>query len=190
METLVDVARESFLILDANFKVISANPLFYQTFEVSSKQTKGKSLYRLGDDQWDIPELRKLLGEVLPKKKTVKDYEVKHFFEKIGEKTIVLNARQIDAAQLIILAFEDITDRRMLEERLADHTKELEVEVEKRTKELADKIRELETVNKSMVGRELKMVELKKDIQKLLERAKNSSGKNGNGKNGNRKNGK
>lgn len=190
MKTLVDVARESFLILDANFKVISGNPLFYQTFKVSLRQTKGKSLYELGNGQWDIPELRKLLGEVLPKKKTIKDYEVKHVFEKIGEKTIMLNARQIDSVQLIILAFEDITERKRLEKKLANHTKDLTAEVEKRTKELTDKMRELEVANKSMVGRELKMVELKKEIRKLKKQIKNSNGKNRNKRNGSRKNGK
>lgn len=184
MKTLVDVARESFLILDANFKVISGNPLFYHTFKTSPKQTEGKFLYELGNGQWDIPELRKLLGEILPKQKTVTDYEVKHVFKQIGEKTIVLNARQIDAVQLIILAFEDITERKKMEEKVARHAKDLTVEVEKRTKELTDKMRELEAANKSMVGRELKMVELKKENRNLKKQIKNSESENKNEGNG------
>lgn len=184
MKTLVEVARESFLILDADLRVISANPMFYQSFLVTPAETEDKLLYDLGNGQWNIPELKKLLEEVLPKKKTVKDYEVTHSFETIGKKTILLNARQIDAVQLIILALEDITDRKSLEKKLAEYTKGLEVKVAERTRELADRVKELESINKSMVGRELKMVELKKEIENLKKR-KNGNGKNGNGKNGN-----
>src|SRR3989338_3796276 len=95
MKTLVDVARESFLILDANLRVISANQIFYQNFRVTSTETEKKPLYGLGNGQWNIPELRRLLEEILPKKKVVRDYEVTHVFEAIGQKTILLNARQI-----------------------------------------------------------------------------------------------
>ena len=192
MKTLVEVARESFLILDADLRVISANEVFYKNFQVTSNQTENVLLYDLGNSQWDIPELKKLLEEILPNKKVVKDYEVTHVFEIIGEKTILLNARQIDTVQLIILAMEDITDRKNLEEKLAEHTKGLEIKVAERTRELADQVKELEMINKSMVGRELKMVELKKEVENLKKLVKNGNSKNGNGKNhnGNHKNGR
>jgi len=192
-ETLVEVARESFLILDANLRVISANPIFYQNFQVTQEQTEGAFLYDLGNGQWNIPKLRRLLEEILPTTttttthiKVVKNYEVTHIFETIGAKTILLNASQIDTVQLIILAMEDITDRKQLELRLANYTKELEVKVTERTGELASRVKELETLTKTMEGRELKMVELKKEIEKLEKLIKNGNGKNGNG---NHKNG-
>jgi len=167
LNTLVDVSRESFLILDADFRIISANNVFYQNFQVKSSQTVGKLIFDLGNGQWDIPELKKLLNEILPAKKVIKDYEVKHIFPTIGKKTILLNARQIDSVQLIVLAMEDITEREELRSKLAKHTKNLEVEVVKRTTELVSRVKELEYLNKIMVGRELKMVELKKEIEKL-----------------------
>lgn len=120
MKTLVEVARESFLILDRDLRVISANDVFYQSFQVTPAQTENKLLYELGNGQWNIPELKKLLEEILPEKKVVKDYEVTHFFETIGEKTIVLNARQIDTVQLIILAMEDISARKEFEKKIAE----------------------------------------------------------------------
>jgi len=122
----------------------------------------------------------------------VKDYEVKHVFQTIGEKTILLNARQIDTVQLIILAMEDITDRKSLEEKLAGFAKKQEIKIIERTAQLAGRVKELEALNKTMVGRELKMVELKKEIEDLKKRVKNGNGKNGNGKNhnGNHKNGR
>src|SRR3990167_5614953 len=148
MKTLVEVAREAFLILNADLKVIVANEIFYQTFRVSSSQTEYKFLYDLGNKQWDIPEFRSLLGRILPEKKVVKNYEVTHIFESIGKKTMLLNASQIDSVQLIILAIEDVTDKKIMEEKLTAYTKELEEKVVKRTAELELRVKELERINK------------------------------------------
>ena len=126
----------------------------------------GVFLYELGNGQWNIPILKRLLEEVLPLKKVVKDYEVKHTFQKIGEKTILLNARQIDidTAHMIILAMEDITVRKELEQKLAEYTTGLELKVAERTAEIADRVKDLESLNSAMVGRELKMIDLKKQL--------------------------
>ena len=167
MKTLTDVARESFLILGPDLKVISANPIFYGTFKVSQNETEGKLLFDLGNGQWDIAELKELLRKILPEKKIVNDYEVKHNFETIGEKIMLLNAGQIDSVQLIILAIEDISVRKGLEKKLAEHAKDLETGIAARTSELSLRVKELESLNKAMVGRELKMAELKKEIENI-----------------------
>lgn len=136
MKTLIDVAREPFLILGADLKVLSANPIFYQKFNVVPEETENQFIYRLGNGQWNIPELKRLLEEVLPEKKDVKDYDVTHVFETIGKKTILLNAGQIDAVQLIILAMEDITLREEFDGKIVEYTKELEAKVVTLTKEI------------------------------------------------------
>lgn len=179
MATLVEVARESFLILDADLRVISGNPTFYRGFKVLPEQTENKFVYELGNGQWDIPELRRLMEEVLPQKKIVKDYPVTHTFPVIGKRTIRLNAKQIDSVQLIILAMEDITDKQALEKKLAEYTKGLEAKVAERTSELKERVKELESLNQTMVGRELKMVELKQEIETLKRRVKNGNGNHG-----------
>jgi nitrogen-specific signal transduction histidine kinase len=174
MKTLVEVARESFLILDSDLRVVTANPTFYENFKVKASQTENVFLYELGNGQWNIPLLKRLLEELLPMKKDVKDYEVRHTFQTIGEKTILLNARQIDIdkAHMIVLAMEDITVRKELEEKLAQYTTELEIKVEERTKEIVERVKDLESLNKSMVGRELKMIELKKEMEELQAKLK------------------
>jgi PAS domain-containing protein len=172
---LLEVARESFLILDSDIRVVLANAVFYENFRVTPAETEGKSLYELGNGQWNIPDLKKLLEEILPADKTVKDYEVNHTFETIGEKTMVLNAREIDSLNVIVLAIEDISVRKELEKKLAAYTAGLETKVMERTEEITGKNVELEKMNKFMVDRELKMIEQKGQIAELKKKQPNQS---------------
>ena len=107
--------REPLIVLDANFKVINANPSFYQNFRVTPEQTENHVLYELGNGQWDIPELRRLLEEILPQNSVFNDFAVEHEFPSIGRKKMLLNARKIVQQepndQLILLAIEDTTGR-------------------------------------------------------------------------------
>lgn len=171
-ETLTDTAREPILILDSNLKVLGANQSFYKVFKVLPRQTEKRFVYMLGSGQWDIKELRKLLEDILPKKKIITDFDVVYNFPKIGKKTMRLNARQIDSVQLIVLAFEDITAKKKLEEKIARYTEELEERVTKRTEELEDRIKELKELSQAFVGRELKIVELKRIIADLEKKVK------------------
>ncbi|MDD5092938.1 MAG: chemotaxis protein CheB [Dehalococcoidia bacterium] len=107
--------RQPLLVLDKTLRVVFANRSFYQVFKVTAGKTEGRLLYELGDAQWDIPDLRKLLEEVLPDKTTIEDYKVDHEFENIGSKTMLLNARRIRGegeGELILLAIEDITEHK------------------------------------------------------------------------------
>jgi two-component system CheB/CheR fusion protein len=133
---------------------------------VSPAHTENVFLSELGNGQWNISTLRTLLEEVLPMKKVIRNFEVTHTFQKIGTKTILLNARQIDigAVPMIVLAMEDITVRKDLEQKLADYTAGLEITVANRTSEIAERVKELELLNRVMVGRELKMIELKHEL--------------------------
>ena len=187
IKTVVDTAREPFLILDSDLCVITANESFYDTFKVNSQDTEKQRIYDLGNGQWNIPKLRELLEDILPKQTFFKNFEVQHDFPGIGQKIMLLNARQIHEENtepiiilrpMILLAMEDITDIRNIETKLAQHAIDLEFLVAKRTAELEERVRELERVNKIMVNRELKMIELKKEIENLKALA-NSKPKKG-----------
>lgn len=167
IDTLVKVAREPFLILDNHLRVIIANDSFYQIFQVTKEDTEKEFVYNLGNKQWSVPKLKELLEGILPKKKVFKDFEVDHTFLKIGRKIMILNAQQVDSVQLIILAFEDVTDKRKAEKQAIEYTKKLEKDVAQRTKTLDDRVKDLEELTQVMVGRELKMSELKKEIARI-----------------------
>ncbi|MDB5183149.1 MAG: hypothetical protein JWO47_933 [Candidatus Saccharibacteria bacterium] len=111
---ITETVREPFIILDNKLCVVTANNAFYKTFKVLKKDTEGKHIYKLGNNQWDAPGLRKLLEHILPKHGVMSSYEISHNFPKLGEKTMLLNARQVDNKQLILLAIEDVTLQRKL----------------------------------------------------------------------------
>jgi two-component system CheB/CheR fusion protein len=109
-EGIINTIRDPLLILDKDLKVLRATLGFYKTFMVTERETEGQYLYELGNKQWDIPALRDLLERILPQHKELKDYEIKHDFQTIGTKTMLLNAYQLDNSQQIILALRDITE--------------------------------------------------------------------------------
>ncbi|MES2087555.1 MAG: PAS domain-containing protein [Patescibacteria group bacterium] len=164
IKTVVDVVREPVLILDKNFKVMAANEPFYRMFQVTQKETEGKIVYELGNGQWNIASLRKLLEDILPKHTFFKGFEVAHEFPVIGSRVMILNARQIHSRfvtgvgsgdselfpPIILLAMEDITEMIAVAEQLAGHVNQFESKHSARTQKL-----------------EISITELKKQIEEL-----------------------
>ena len=149
IKTVVDVVHEPVLILDKNLRVMSANEPFYRMFQVEQQDTIGRIVYELGNGQWNIPALRKLLEDILPENTFFKGFEVVHEFPFIGRKTMILNARQIhfDANKtpsIILLAMEDVTEMMAIAESLALHTNQLEAQSVERIEKLEVRIGELE----------------------------------------------
>lgn len=118
-EDLVETVREGLLVLDADLNVRFANRAFYQTFSVQESETIGRKVYDLGDGQWDIPALRTLLESIIPTEATVEAFEVDHTFPAIGRRWMRVNARKVyrpgDNTQQILLAIDDVTERRIVE---------------------------------------------------------------------------
>ncbi len=144
--TILGSIREPLIVLDPDLKIVTANASFYQTFSVKPEETEGVLIFDLGNRQWDIPRLRELLENILPRNSAFHDFEVEHVFENIGLKIMHLNARRIyeegNQSSFILLAIEDVTDReyykRYLEEIVEKRTNDF-----KAAREESEKSREV-----------------------------------------------
>ena len=171
-ESIVETIRQPLLVLDADLKIISANRNFYSTFKVIHGETLGCFIYDLGNKQWNIPGLRKLLEEVLPEKQAFDDFEVAHNFQDIGHKIMLLNAREIYrkdiGAKMILLAIEDITERKRAEEALRVSREQLHA--------LAAHLQQIREEERLMIAREIHdemgggLTGLKIELSRLLRK--------------------
>jgi PAS domain S-box-containing protein len=123
-ESIINTIREPLIALDHDLRVVTVSRSFYDFFKVKPDETVGRLIYDLGDGQWDIPKLRELLETILPQKATFDNFEVEHDFAAIGKRIMLLNARQIKRVlgkeRIILLAIEDITERKRLESLLTE----------------------------------------------------------------------
>lgn len=130
-ESMINTVREPLIVLDQDLRGVSVSRSFYDVFKVKPEETVGQLIYDLGNKQWDIPKLRELLETILPHKTTFDDYEVEHDFTTIGRRIMLLNARQIQRVfgkeRIILLAIEDITKRREIENGLEKAHEELTI---------------------------------------------------------------
>jgi two-component system CheB/CheR fusion protein len=121
---IVETVREPLVVLNRQLRVQVANRAFRQFFHVTTQEIEGKYLYDLGDKQWNIPPLRRLLEEILPRNSQLMDFEVNHVFPKIGRRIMLLNARRLqrdgEDTHMILLAIEDVTERKKLEKAVLD----------------------------------------------------------------------
>ena len=122
-ESIINTIREPLIVLDQDFRVVTASRSFYEVFKVKPEETVGQLIYDLGNKQWNIPKLRELLETILLQKTTFDNYEVEHDFATIGRRTMLLNARQIQRVsgkeRTILLVIEDITERKRMEQEVA-----------------------------------------------------------------------
>jgi diguanylate cyclase (GGDEF)-like protein/PAS domain S-box-containing protein len=129
-ESIVSTIREPMLVLNADMKIISANRSFYKDFKTTPEKTEGQSIFKLGNKQWDTPRLHKQLGEVLDKNAAFDDFEMEYKFPVIGVRTMLLNARKIyretNKTEAILLAIEDVTERKNMQEELQENIERFE----------------------------------------------------------------
>lgn len=117
-EAIVETVQVPLIVLDADFRVNKANRSFYETFQVSPSETAQSLIFELGNGQWNLPGLQQILEDILANNTTIQNWEVEHHFEQIGQKTMLLNGWKIlqqGEGQKILLAIEDISDRKQFE---------------------------------------------------------------------------
>jgi len=123
-EAIIETVRQPLLVLDRDLRVRSANQAFYNAFRSTPNDAEGRLLYDLDEGAWDIPELRRLLTEILPRNEQLADFEVGHDFQNLGPRSMLLNARKLSREngrqELILLAIEDVTDRKQGEDALRE----------------------------------------------------------------------
>ena len=155
-DSVIDTIREPLIALDQDLRVVSVSRSFYEVFKVNPEETMGQLIYDLGNKQWDIPKLRELLETILPQKASFDNYEVEHKFATIGKRTMLLNARQIERVlgkeKVILLAIEDITERKAIENGLEKARKDLVAikESEDAAREFAESI--IDTVPRPLIA--------------------------------------
>jgi two-component system CheB/CheR fusion protein len=112
-ENIVATVREPLIVLDGTLKVVSVSRSFYRDFRVTPEDSLGRKIYELGNRQWDVPKLRELLENILPRNQALDDFAAEHEFPAIGKHKMLLNARRIVGkagdTQLILLAIEGVT---------------------------------------------------------------------------------
>lgn len=112
-ESIVQTVRQPLMVLHGDLRVVQANDAFYDIFELKPENTENQLVYELNNKEWDIPQLRNLLENILPDKSVMNDFRVEHNFPKSGKHVFLLNARQLkmdyDGTNMILLAFEEVT---------------------------------------------------------------------------------
>jgi PAS domain-containing protein len=128
---IINAVREPLIILDENLKVVLISHSFCQAFKIKVEETEGCFIYELGNRQWDIPKLRELLEDILPKTTSFDNFEVVHDFPDIGKRIMLVNARRIyldaNRTKLILLAVEDITEPKSILDALHEKINQLEI---------------------------------------------------------------
>jgi two-component system, chemotaxis family, CheB/CheR fusion protein len=117
-EGIVETVQVPLIVLDSDFRVNKANRSFYETFQVSPSETAQSLIFDLGNGQWNLPGLRRRLEDILANDINIQNLEVEYYFDRIGQKTMLLNGWKIiqeEDAQMILLAIEDITLRKQFE---------------------------------------------------------------------------
>jgi two-component system CheB/CheR fusion protein len=174
-ESIINTIREPLIALDQDLRVVSVSRSFYEVFKVKPEETVGQLIYDLGNKQWNIPKLRELLETILPQKTTFDNYEVEHDFATIGRRIMLLNARQIQRVlgkeRVILLAIEDITERREIENGLEKARKELEVikQSEDEAREYAESI--INTVREPLIvlDQDLRVVTVSRSFYEVFK---------------------
>ncbi|HYE79032.1 MAG TPA: PAS domain-containing protein, partial [bacterium] len=123
-ENIIATLRVPFLVLDGELEIKRANQAFYDSFRAVPAEVENLPLYEQGDGQWEIPELREVLNSVAQGGPGFEGLRIEGDFFRIGRRILVLNARRTcqpgNHADMILLAFEDVTEEQRAQDALVE----------------------------------------------------------------------
>jgi PAS domain S-box-containing protein len=123
-EAILETVREPLVVLSSDLRVLTANRSFYKIFRVTKSETANRFIHELGNEQWNQPKLLQLLNDIITRDSFFQDYELEHDFPTIGKRVVLLNGRRIiqksEKEPMILLAIEDITEKKQLERQKDD----------------------------------------------------------------------
>jgi two-component sensor histidine kinase len=172
-QAIVDTIRDPLLVLDQDLRVVSASRAFYQAFRMKLQDVHGRPVYGLGNGQWDIPELRLLLEGVAPQHAAMEAFEVERDFPVIGRRAMLLNAREVffqkSSRKLILLAIEDVTDRRAAEREIANLLQQKETLLQEMQHRIANSLQIIASIL-SLKARAVKSDEARLHLENARQR--------------------
>lgn len=121
-DRIVDTIRQALIVFDEKLHVIAANRAFYRAFAVMPEETIGQHFADVGDHRLDVPALRDFVGLFQAEDAAIEDYEIEIELPALGSRVMLLSAEKIreepEGTCEIVVAIEDITDRRRAETTL------------------------------------------------------------------------
>src|SRR5712692_5655182 len=141
---IIDTVRDPILVLDQDQRIVAASRSFYQTFHLPDQDVRGHLIYEIDGGRWNIPELRSLLETIAKDHATIENYEVDREFPGVGRRIMLLNARKVfyekGTHTTVLLAFEDITSRRVVERQVEELMREKDMLLEEMQHRVANSL--------------------------------------------------
>ena len=172
-EGIVDTIREPLLVLDRSLRLVAASRAFCSTFKFDIGDIIGRPLYELGRGEWNIPQLRLLLGQIIPEQGAMENYEVEHDFRSLGRRTMLLSARQVFDERAspanIFLSIEDVTSKRLLEREHAELLRQKDMLLDETYHRVANSLQIVASII-SMKARKLTSDEARRHLEDTRDR--------------------
>ncbi|WAS89794.1 chemotaxis protein CheB [Nannocystis punicea] len=110
---IVEVVRQAVVMLDGHLRVQALNRAFTELFGLTTDDALHRHVYDLAGGQWDVPQLHRLLDDVLPRQGRCADFRVQHEFARGQPMQLAIDAARIDggdpSATIVVLAIHDAT---------------------------------------------------------------------------------
>src|SRR5262245_12013166 len=155
-KAILNTVSEPLVVLDADLRVLTANRAFYAMFKVSRDEAHGVPLNALPNQAWNAPRLWQLLKETLAGNTQFQTLEVEHTLPAIGRRTLVIDARRLtrqgSTSDLILLAMQDISERKQAEEALRRAKEAAEAANRAKDEFLANVSHEIRTPMNAILG--------------------------------------